>query len=303
VRAWQSENGSTNIPAFKSCVVSTQQLCNSEDSARIKLQLMNYNHNGTHGTYGFAITSLAEMRSKGSSFTYSLQDQTGKSSGVLRVSPFQFVEKPNFLDYLRSGWFINMAVAVDFTASNGEQMEPNCLHKQYNQPNMFNDYEKGILSVGQVLEPYAFETKFAAFGFGGVPRFAGQNSVSHCFNLTGRPDPSVQGLNGLFTAYKTAIMGTSLSGPTYFGPILETLRIFINQNMNMQMYHTLVIFTDGAIHDFSQVVDLIVEMSNLPLSIIIVGIGSANFGAMETLDGDEQRLRSSRGVMASRDIV
>ena len=27
--------------------------------------------------------------------------------------------------------------------------------------------------------------------------------------------------------------------------------------------------------------------SNLPLSIIIVGVGSADFGAMETLDGDD----------------
>lgn len=29
------------------------------------------------------------------------------------------------------------------------------------------------MGVGSVLEGYAFENKFAAFGFGGIPRFAG----------------------------------------------------------------------------------------------------------------------------------
>ncbi len=48
-----------------------------------------------------------------------------------------------------------------------------------------------IQSTGQILEPYAYEQKFAAFGFGGIPRFAGSNLISHCFNLTGQEDPTV----------------------------------------------------------------------------------------------------------------
>ena len=46
----------------------------------------------------------------------------------------------------------------------------------------------------------------------------------------------------------------------------------------------------------------IVEASVLPLSIIIVGIGKADFTAMEELDGDTVALTSG-GVRASRDIV
>ena len=41
----------------------------------------------------------------------------------------------------------------------------------------------------------------------------------------------------------------------------------------------------------------------MPLSIIIVGIGNADFSNMEELDGDEVRLRNSRGEQAVRDIV
>ena len=41
--------------------------------------------------------------------------------------------------------------------------------------------------------------------------------------------------------------------------------------------------------------DLIVECSEYPLSIIIVGIGDANFDNMVELDGDDVILRNSKG--------
>lgn len=41
----------------------------------------------------------------------------------------------------------------------------------------------------------------------------------------------------------------------------------------------------------------------MPLSIIIVGVGQANFGKMEELDSDDALLRDNRGRSAVRDIV
>ena len=49
-------------------------------------------------------------------------------------------------------------------------------------------------------------------------------------------------------------------------------------------------------------VDLICSNISLPISIIIVGVGNADFGNMKRLDGD-QGLVSSNGVRAGRDIV
>lgn len=48
--------------------------------------------------------------------------------------------------------------------------------------------------------------------------------------------------------------------------------------------------------------DIIVSNSNLPTSIIIVGIGNASFAAMEELDGDGG-LFGSNGTKCPRDIV
>jgi hypothetical protein len=51
-----------------------------------------------------------------------------------------------------------------------------------------------------------------------------------------------------------------------------------------------------------QTVNLLVNNCKLPLSIIIVGIGNADFSNMNTLDGDNG-LYNSNGVRAARDIV
>lgn len=71
-----------------------------------------------------------------------------------------------------------------------------------------------------------------------------------------------------------------------------------------QHYIICLILTDGIINDIQQTIDQIVRGSDLPLSIIIVGIGSADFEQMEALDGDDAPLYSQTlGRYRNRDIV
>ena len=70
-----------------------------------------------------------------------------------------------------------------------------------------------------------------------------------------------------------------------------------------QQYFVLLIITDGVITDMDQTRNAIVNASRLPMSIIIIGVGGADFSAMEFLDGDDGRLRSQTGEAAMRDIV
>eukprot|EP00492_Amphilonche_elongata_P002684 TRINITY_DN295_c0_g1_i2.p1 TRINITY_DN295_c0_g1~~TRINITY_DN295_c0_g1_i2.p1 ORF type:complete len:196 (-),score=34.24 TRINITY_DN295_c0_g1_i2:199-786(-) len=72
---------------------------------------------------------------------------------------------------------------------------------------------------------------------------------------------------------------------------------------NRVNYQILLILTDGVINDAQQTIDAIVQASGLPLSVIIVGIGGADFTQMEVLDGDDGVLRNSRGQKAMGDIV
>ena len=47
----------------------------------------------------------------------------------------------------------------------------------------------------------------------------------------------------------------------------------------------------------------IVDLSQLPCSIIITGVGNADFSSMDELDGDGGLLRDDRGRVCARDIV
>ena len=68
-------------------------------------------------------------------------------------------------------------------------------------------------------------------------------------------------------------------------------------------YFVLLILTDGVITDIYDTKEAIVSASNLPLSIIIIGIGSADFTEMEELDSDNTELIAPSGRKAVRDIV
>ena len=50
-----------------------------------------------------------------------------------------------------------------------------------------------------------------------------------------------------------------------------------------------MILTDGVISDMDDTIKAIVDASFLPMSIIIVGVGNADFTDMEILDADKQR--------------
>ena len=71
-----------------------------------------------------------------------------------------------------------------------------------------------------------------------------------------------------------------------------------------QKYFILLLLTDGIINDMQKTIDEIVRGSSLPLSIIIVGVGSEDFSSMHQLDADEEPLYSKTyKKQMERDIV
>lgn len=60
-----------------------------------------------------------------------LTNELSQQAGVLNLNGIQLIERTGFVDYLKSGWNINMSVAIDFTASNKEVTDPNSLHRMY----------------------------------------------------------------------------------------------------------------------------------------------------------------------------
>ncbi|KAG8133748.1 hypothetical protein E2320_011508 [Naja naja] len=111
---------------------------------------------------------------------------------------------------------------------------------------------------------------------------------------------------GIVDAYRLCLPQIRLYGPTNFSPIINHVARFAaaaSQQRTASQYFILLIITDGVITDLDETRSAIVNASKLPMSIIIVGVGGADFSAMEFLDSDSGALRSRSGEAAIRDIV
>jgi len=76
----------------------------------------------------------------------------------------------SFLEYILGGCEINIHVAIDFTASNGDPHEPTSLH--YLDPSTTrggcqNQYTDAIKSLLNILKDYDSDQLFPTYGFGG----------------------------------------------------------------------------------------------------------------------------------------
>ena len=217
-----------------------------------------------------------------------------------KMTKFELRVMPSFVDYLRSGWAISLVCAIDYTGSNGEPTRPDSLH--FLGPN--NQYENALNWVGSIVEPYDSDRSFPVFGFGGIPRHMGINQTSHCFALNGNPaNPEIIGIPAILQTYRDTQRMIGLSGPTLFAPLLNEFLNYCTMMKETTQYNILLLLTDGIINDMAETKRVIVRLSELPVSIIIVGVGNADFSQMEELDGDGGVLRDDMGKPVVRDIV
>ncbi|KAF6087682.1 copine 1 [Phyllostomus discolor] len=114
------------------------------------------------------------------------------------------------------------------------------------------------------------------------------------------------GIQGIVDAYRQALPQVRLYGPTNFAPIINHVARFAAQAAHQRtasQYFVLLLLTDGAVTDVEATREAVVRASHLPMSVIIVGVGGADFEAMEQLDADGGPLRTRSGEGAARDIV
>ena len=175
-------------------------------------------------------------------------------------------------------------VAIDFTGSNGSPSDPSSLH--YCNPSLYsqgvyNQYEKAILYVGRVLEYYDKDKLFPCYGFGAC--LDNSRTASQCFALNrNENDPNVFGIQGIMDIYHNTISTVRFSGPTLFENILQKANQYCTVvQPSLNQYLVLLIITDGEIHDMENTIQQICYGADLPLSVLIVGVGNSDFSNME----------------------
>jgi len=202
------------------------------------------------------------------------------------AEPEEYVppEHPKFTDYIAGGCEINLGVAIDFTGSNGNPREPGTLH-YIHEDGQQNSYQKAMSLIGSILQNYDSDNKYPVWGFGA--KYGGV--VRHCFQCGSNEE--VDGVQGILDAYsETFESGLIMSSPTDITQVIQAAasRAMSSQSeafeQGMQKYSVLLILTDGAVSDVEATARCINAVDQAPLSIVIVGIGDADFGDMQTLD-------------------
>ncbi|KAM4711731.1 copine-8 isoform 2-T2 [Anableps anableps] len=294
-------------PVWQAFKIPVRALCNGDYDRTIKVEVYDWDRDGSHDYIGEFSTSYRELSIGQSHFNvYEVvnpkkkgKKKNYKNSGTVTLLSFLVDVEVTFLDYIKGGTQINFTVAIDFTASNGNPAQPTSLH--YMSPYQLNAYAMALKAVGEIIQDYDSDKMFPALGFGA--KLPPDGRVSHEFALNGNPqNPYCAGIDGVMEAYYQSLKSVQLYGPTNFSPIINHVARYAASVKDGSQYFVLLIITDGVISDMAQTKESIVTASCLPMSIIIVGVGPAEFDAMIELDGDEVRI-SSRGRYAERDIV
>ncbi|XP_058011108.1 copine-7 isoform X5 [Ahaetulla prasina] len=321
-------------PIWEPFKVSLNSLCSCEEKRKLRCVVFDYDSRGKHDFIGEFYTTFEEMQKAtgGNKIQwdcmnpkYKLKKRNYRNSGVVILLDLKIHRVYSFLDYIMGGCQIHFTkqaadcvlkehllpgvsqfqnmVAIDFTASNGDPRNSCSLH--YINPYQPNEYLKALVAVGEICQDYDSDKKFSALGFGA--RIPPNYEVSHDFAINfSAEDDECEGIQGVVESYQSCLPKIQLYGPTNVAPIISKVaKVAANEEKTQEasQYFILLILTDGVVTDMADTREAIVRASYLPMSIIIVGVGNADFTDMQILDGDDGILRSPKGEPVMRDIV
>uniref|UniRef100_A0AAQ6A1G9 C2 domain-containing protein n=1 Tax=Amphiprion ocellaris TaxID=80972 RepID=A0AAQ6A1G9_AMPOC len=245
----------------------------NEDGTTVKVDVYDWDRDGSHDFIGEFTTSYREL---------------SRGQSQFNVYEVKYKHSKN-----------NNKKIKETKKLNSNPSQPTSLH--YMSPYQMNAYAMALKAVGEIVQDYDSDKLFPAYGFGA--KLPPDGKISHAFPLNSNTeDPNCVGIEGVLEAYFQSLRTVQLYGPTNFAPVINQVARCAAEVTDGSQYFVLLMITDGVISDMAQTKEAVVNASSLPMSIIIVGVGPAEFDAMEELDGDEVRV-SSRGRFAERDIV
>ena len=250
--------------------LKSSKICDNDFNLPLEIILMKYKSNGSH--YKMASKRITLSQLLGGEVNYTLENGPKiKSSSKIKLGFKNFVKRDifEFTDYLKGGLNLTQFVGIDFTASNGDPNNPSSLH--YLQNGKLNQYQRAILSLGEILEKYNNNGIIPCYGFGArLPN--GTVSFDFPLNLNYQA-PFLKNYGEMFQCYQNIFSNITLSGPTNFAPLIRAIIDYTIKNKEVDEfnYTVYIIITDGEITDMNNTIREIVRASRLPMSFIIIG--------------------------------
>ena len=166
-----------------------------------------------------------------------------------------------------------LILGIDCTASNIFTGKKSFGHRHLHDlsSRKLNFYERVISILGGVVDVFSIDGRFPVYIFGDDktrdkrirPLYQDKEGYDECY-----------GVPHALAEYRKQIPRIVLSGPTSFKPLIDAS---IEIAKFKEQFQTLLIIGDGAVSNMKQTIDSIVEASNYPLLIIMVGVGDGDY--------------------------
>eukprot|EP01023_Acetabularia_acetabulum_P047716 TRINITY_DN5032_c0_g2_i1.p1 TRINITY_DN5032_c0_g2~~TRINITY_DN5032_c0_g2_i1.p1 ORF type:complete len:361 (-),score=56.47 TRINITY_DN5032_c0_g2_i1:1123-2088(-) len=191
---------------------------------------------------------------------------------------------------------IELIIGVDFSKSNKwagrRSFAGKCLH-ELSKDGALNPYEEVIDILARTLGPMDPDNRIDCYGF------ADETTMDSAVFSFNPGNTACIGVEGALSRYRQLASTVRLSGPTSFGPIIrQALQVVAD---NDYRYHLLVLISDGGITGNvdpnpdglspweQDSKDALIEASNFPLSVVMVGVGDGPWEAMKYFDDSLKR--------------
>ncbi len=175
----------------------------------------------------------------------------------------------------------NLIIGIDYTASNEwtgkNTFGGRSLHTISSDIRIKNPYESALHIICKTLSTFDEDNLIPVYGFGDQ-----KTKDKQVFSFLDNEKP-IEGLENVAKKYREITPTLILSGPTSFAPLIRKAIDIIKNDWS---YHILLIIADGQVTDPEETGKLIVEASNYPLSIIMIGVGDGPWGIMDDFDDE-----------------
>lgn len=306
---------SKEVPVYKtdvsetgvfSIVSDSQQLCNGDTTREMVIRAFKYiseNNEREQGTARMTIKKLLVPETSKCDF---INQQTNRSVGSMKVDTSKSTQKSTFVNYIKTGLAMRVMIAIDVTASNHSCTSSGSLHffdmNRYNRQE-YNPYEQGMLSIAGVIEAYSANKPVQMYGFGADDPGLRAKKLCFPFNIQSGQADVYGGMNGVMDVYHSTIPKLDFGCDSVFRGVLSKAReVCSSMKQSRGEYMVLLIFTDGQMGDVDESIQWVCENSDLPISIIVVGVGNSNFSGMHKLNGGKNNLKHN-GKSPCRNIM
>ena len=243
----------------------------------------------------YNLTLSTIISSKNASFKVRVKNDDDYSELLIITAEIQKKENTSninnysLFDYISAGISFDSYIGIDFSDK---------ILNTFDMEN--NQYMRAIRGFRETL--FDFVRIFEVYGYGAKLKY--ENNNKPYFNLSQDENPNLEGFTNIKNAYQECLNQIEYNDNT-LSPLLKLIKIRIYEKYNFAKYNIffLLISNCPKNEDIQNCIDDFIENSFLPLSIVIVGIGSKDNEFKNIQNLYNKNIDSRKGIKKQRDYI